>query len=378
MLAESVRQPVATVITHLIQDPPGASQQEPPPWATTAPPEIDAYGQLPVLASDFDHVDGLFYFTYAVCIFFFVLITGVLLYSAVAHRRKTWDQTPISNFTHPTPLEVIWTIIPLIIVMVMFAWGFKGALDMTTVPQAAKQNTYKASAKQWAWTFTYPDGTQSYSEVWFEIDEPVQVVTESQDVLHAFYLPSMRVKRDVVPGRYQSVWFKPTRIGEYHLFCAEYCGKDHSRMYAKVHVVDSETFASQPWNQVPEADAPPEDRIAYGRQLWKGAGCYACHSVEGIANTGPSWKAGVAGSGEMGLYKKNAAGEIVGTERLVFEDGEEKLITVDEDYIKESIAYPAKKIVWRIPYKKGGMPAANLSEDKLSCLIDFMKSLAAN
>ena len=78
----------------------------------------------------------------------------------------------------------------------------------------------------------------------------------------------------------------------------------------------------------------------------------------------------------MGLYKKNAAGEIVGTERLVFEDGEEKLITVDEEYIKESIAYPAKKIVWRIPYKKGGMPAANLSEDKLSCLIDFMKSLA--
>ena len=121
------------MITNLIQDPQGPAK-EPPPWDGMPAPEIDEYGQLPVLASDFDHVDGLFYFTYAVCIFFFVLITGVLLYSAVAHRRKTWDQKPISNFTHNTPLEVIWTIVPLIIVMVMFAWGFKGALDMTTVP----------------------------------------------------------------------------------------------------------------------------------------------------------------------------------------------------------------------------------------------------
>ena len=377
MLAEPRPNPVATVITNLIQDPQGPAK-EPPPWEGMPAPEIDEFGQLPVLSSTFDHVDGLFYFTYAVCIFFFVLITGVLLYSAVAHRRKTWDQKPISNFTHNTPLEVIWTIVPLIIVMVMFAWGFKGALDMTTVPQAAKQNTYKASAKQWAWTFTYPDGTQSYSEVWFEVDKPVQVLIESQDVLHAFYLPSMRVKRDVVPGRFGTAWFTPTRTGDFHLFCAEYCGKSHSRMYAKVHVVDSETYAKQPWNIVPEADAPIEDRVAYGKQLWKGAGCYACHSIEGIENTGPSWKAGPEGSTEMGLFAKNEAGEIVGTERVVFEDGQEKTVTVDEDYIKESIAYPAKKIVWRGRYKNGGMPAAQLSDDKLSCLIDFMKSLADN
>ena len=100
------------MINYLIQDPQGASKEEAPPWADSPAPEIDAYGQLPKLASTFDHVDGLFYFTYAVCIFFFVIITGVLLYSAVAHRRKTWDQKPISNFTHNPPPRFEGTVTP--------------------------------------------------------------------------------------------------------------------------------------------------------------------------------------------------------------------------------------------------------------------------
>jgi cytochrome c oxidase subunit 2 len=123
------------VIHLLIQDPP--PEKLPPPWEGVPVTDVDEFGQLPVLASSFDHVDGLFYFTYVVCIVFFVLITGVLLYSVVAHRRKTWDQPPLSNVTHNTPLEVVWTVIPLIIVMVMFAWGFKGSLDMMTVPSDA-------------------------------------------------------------------------------------------------------------------------------------------------------------------------------------------------------------------------------------------------
>jgi cytochrome c oxidase subunit 2 len=129
--------------------------------------------------------------------------------------------------------------------MVMFAWGFKGSLDMTNVPEAASRNLYKATAKQWNWTFTYPNGQQSFGEVWVEVDKPVAFATESTDVLHAFYLPQMRVKRDVIPGRSQVVWFEPKEVGDYHLFCAEYCGNDHSKMYAQLHVVSAEEFAQK-------------------------------------------------------------------------------------------------------------------------------------
>ena len=126
------------------------SIQDPQNAGNLAPQmQVDAYGQMPKLASTFHDVDGLFYFTYAVCIFFFVLILGVLLFSVVKYRRKTDDQPAASNVTHNTPLEVVWTVIPLIIVMIMFAWGFKGSMDMTTVPLEASRNTYKATAKQW-------------------------------------------------------------------------------------------------------------------------------------------------------------------------------------------------------------------------------------
>jgi len=357
-------------VINLIQDPPQDPPKDATPWDGVPAPDIDAWGQLPVQAGNFDHVDGLFYFTYAVCIVFFVIITGVLLYSCVAHRRKTWDQKPLSNVTHNTPLEVVWTVIPLIIVMIMFAWGFKGSLDMTTVPQAAKQNTYKATAKQWNWTFTYPNGTRGYNEVYIEIGKPVQFMLESTDVLHAFYVPSMRVKRDIVPGRYQSVWFEPTKLGTYHLFCAEYCGDDHSRMYAKVHVVDEATMEKEPWNIVPEADAPVAERIAYGKEL-AGQLCASCHKIsptQGMDN-GPSW---------VGMFTK-VDGKLVGSQREVIEGGETKTITTDDAYITESIRKPTQKIVAEEPYRGRNMSNFETLDDaRIACLIDYMKSLADN
>jgi cytochrome c oxidase subunit 2 len=364
------------VIHLLIQDPP---QKLPPPWEGVPATDVDQFGQLPVLASSFDHVDGLFYFTYAVCIFFFVLITGVLLYSVVAHRRKTWDQPALSNVTHNTPLEVVWTVIPLIIVMVMFAWGFKGSLDMTTVPHAAARNSYKATAKQWNWTFTYPnDKVQSYGEVWVVADKPAQFYLESTDVLHAFYVPAMRVKRDVVPGRYQSVWFTPhftrefapgeAKVQTFHLFCAEYCGDDHSRMYAKLHVVDQATYDTRPWDQWPAEGAPVEEIAKAGGNLYRQL-CVSCHSVDGsTVLAGPTWK---------GLFVKNANGEIVGRQREVIVNGARQTITVDDAYITESIQNPSAKIVAEPPYDKGGMtPFPDIEERKIKGIIEYMKSLA--
>ena len=354
------------MINYLIQEP----KQDPPPWEGMPADDIDFWGQLPVQAGTFDHVDNLMYFTYAVCIVFFAIITGVLLYSVVAHRRKTWDQKPLSNVTHNTPLEVVWTLVPLIIVMIMFAWGFKGSLDMTTVPHDAQRNTYKATAKQWNWQFTYPDSTQSIAEVYVEIDKPVQFILESSDVLHAFFVPSMRVKRDIVPGRYQSVWFTPTVMGVYPLYCAEYCGDDHSRMFAKLHVVDTATMEDQPWNKVPLATDPIEDRVAYGARLASQL-CGSCHKIKptDTVNTGPSW---------IGMFTKDGD-NYVGRQREVIENNETKTITTDEAYIIESIKDPTKKIVAELPYKLGSMSKFDtLTDERIACIIDFMKSLANN
>jgi cytochrome c oxidase subunit 2 len=356
---------MTTVIELLIQDPPPINYVENP-----APPAPnDFWGQLPKLASDFGHVDGLFYFTYAVCIFFFVLILAVLAFSCVKYRRKTWDQPAASNVTHNTPLEVTWTVIPLIIVMVMFAWGFAGSMDMMKPSEAATRNTYKATASQWSWKFTYPNHpAQSFGEVWLEHNKPVQFLLESSDVLHAFSLPSMRVKRDVIPGRFQSLWFTPTELGEYHLFCAEYCGQDHSRMYAKVHVVTAAEFnqAEKPWDKWD--DSTPAAAAKSGESLYKQI-CASCHNTNGARGmTGPPWK---------GLFVKGPDGKVVGRQREVRENGENKTITVDDAYVLESIRTPEKKKVLEEPYYKNNMTAfPDLDERKIKGIIEFMKSLA--
>ena len=336
--------------------------------ANPAPaPVLDKWGQLPELASTLDHVDGLFYFTYIVCIFFFFLILGVLLFSVVKYRRKTWDQPAASNVTHNTPLEVVWTVIPLIIVMVMFAWGFKGCLDMTTVPHEASRNTYVATAKQWAWDFKYPNGSTSTNEVWLVVGKPVQFYLESTDVLHAFFLPSMRVKRDIIPGRFQSVWFTPTITGEFHLFCAEYCGKDHSRMYAQAHVVTQAEFDKEPWNP-PIDETNLQSLIENGKRIF-GQQCVTCHTVNGTGSVGPTWK---------GLFTKQGD-QYVGRQREVIEGGQKKTITVDDAYIIESIKQPDQKKVAESPYDRNTMSSfANLDDKRIKCLIAYIKSLADN
>lgn len=344
------------MIAYLIQDPPKNFIENP---ATPAP--IDSWGQLEKLASTFHDVDGLFYFTYAVCIFFFVLIAGVLGYSVVKYRRKTWDQPAASNVTHNTPLEVVWTVIPLIIVMIMFAWGWKGSLDMTVVPADARQ--YKATAKQWNWTFQYPnDPVPSYGELWLEVDKPAAFTLVSTDVLHAFYMPAMRVKRDVIPGRQGVIWFQPTRTGEFHLFCAEYCGQDHSKMYAKVHVVTAEEYAKRPWDQWDD-----KNPAAGGENLYKQL-CSSCHSINGSNGTGPTWK---------GLFTKQGDQYVGRQTEVVLPDGSKTTITVDDAYIAESIKLPnAKKVATHAANNMTAFP--DLEDRKIAGIIAYMKKLADN
>lgn len=333
----------------------------------------DPLGQLPPQASTFaGDVDALFYFLVWVSIASFTLILSVLVYSAIKHRRKTADQPPASDVTHNTTLEVVWTLIPTVVVMFAFAWGLKGNLHQQVAPGDALQ--YRAEAFKWGWRFYHPGSTVASEHVYVPVDTPVKFTMTSDDVLHSFYVPAFRTKRDVVPGVRQIVWFEATQVngpvldpngnlmtdeygnvlGGYDLFCAEYCGKGHSLMHRKVFVLSEEDYAKRPWDVLPDT---PVGRGEY----YYGVNCKACHTTDGTSGVGPTFQ-GIWGREER------------------FSDGSS--YTVDEAYIRESIRDPQAKIVQSPPGKFYGPPSpmpqfgeGQLSDEAIGDIIEWMKTL---
>ena len=326
--------------------------QDPQKYQGGPSDRLGAWDQMPPAASTFaEDVDGLFYFVHWVSAFFFVLLTAILIYSVIKWRRKTEDQVAVSNVTHNTGLEVTWTVIPLIIVMVIFVWGWKSARDMTIAPRDAA--TYKVVGKKWAWSITQPGDLESDSltnEIWLQKGVPAKLVMSSMDVLHSFYIPAFRAKRDVVPGRYQTMWFLPTKLGRYDLFCTEFCGAGHSAMigWGNVHVIDPDDFAKKPW-----AKEDP-DPIKRGQKIYNNQ-CKTCHNLDTTKLVGPGWG---------GIWGR----------KWEAEDGSSG--TVDEAYVTESVRYPNKKLVKGYP--AGGMTQFDetaLKESRLKDVIEFMKTL---
>ena len=307
----------------------------------------DPLGQLPPQASTFvADVDGVFYLTLWICGFFFFLIVGILAYSVFKWRRRTPDQPAVSNVTHNTTLEVVWTLIPLVIVMVLFAWGWKGGLDMTVAPADALH--YEAVGQQWEWQITHPGAVApAINEMWVPINTPVKVTLYSNDVLHSFYVPAFRCKRDVLPGRYQMVWFEATKLGSYNLFCAEYCGTNHSYMIGKVHVVTQEEYDKKPWN------VRPEDPLELGEWTYLQR-CKSCHTLDGTDPIAPSFK---------GIWGR--------TETL--EDGSQ--VTVDEAYVIESIRDPAAQRVKGYSTSMTIFKDIAADDEQLQGIIAYLKTL---
>ena len=312
--------------------------------------------QLPEPASTFawDH-DNLYRFVEWTCYVFFALIMGVLLYSVIKYRRRSEDQPPASFATHHTALEVTWTVVPLIIVMVIFAWGWKGASDMMVAPADSLQ--YEVKAERWLWRFKQPGETEFVAaDFWVPISKPCQLTMSSADVLHSLFIPAFRVKRDVLPGRYQTVWFEATMLGVFDIFCTEYCGENHAKMTGKVHVVSQKNWddylsgkQQKPWD-------PYEGKtdLERGKIVWRQY-CSACHSYDGTDNTGPTWK---------GIW---------GTEEEL-EGG--RSVTVDEEYIFKSVRDPSADVVKGRPAT--GMvpfPEDKLDDEKVEWVIEFIKSL---
>jgi cytochrome c oxidase subunit 2 len=304
--------------------------------------------------------DAIMFFIFWVSVFFFVLLMGLTVYFSVKYRRRPGVPQQRS-LSHNTPLELTWSIIPTLLMAVMFVWGFKVYMALHVVPAGAE--TINVTAQKWAWSFEYDDGSSSrqltdpilgiqYPVYAVPIGRPVRLLMQSQDVIHSLYIPAFRHKIDVFPNRYTVYNFEATEIGSYQLFCAEYCGDQHSQMMAEIKVMSDSDYRAWRAEQSNTDDIPLP---VLGETLRLTKGCAQCHTVDGTAGTGPSWK------------------DIFGATHQ-FTDGTSSV--VDENYLRESILYPGNKIVVGYPNQ---MPsyAGQLKEREIRALIAYMASLSA-
>lgn len=290
-------------------------------------------------------VDSLFYFVLWTSTIIFALVIVAKVYFAVRFRRK--DPAEVPQPIHESKLlETAWIVIPTILVLIVFTWGFKVFVKLNSAPPDAYQITVRG--KQWFWEFQYPNGTVVANEMHVPIGQPVKLLMSSEDVLHSFFIPDFRVKHDVLPNRYTSLWFEATAPGEYQIYCTEYCGTSHSGMLGKVIVQTEEEFAA--WLNEQSQDLPPAE---LGANVFRQYNCGVCHSVDGTRIVGPTMK---------GLW---------GSERQ-FEDG--GTAVADENYIRESVLNPGAHIVATYP---NAMPATfgSLSAKQLDGLIAFIQTL---
>jgi cytochrome c oxidase subunit 2 len=298
----------------------------------------------PQASSSAARVDGLFIFLVAVSVFFAGLIFLLLLSYAIKYRRRSETEQP-RPILGDLRLELVWTLIPLGLTMVMFVWGASLYFTASTPPADALE--INVVGKQWMWKFQHPEGKREINELHVPIGRPVKLTMASEDVIHSFYVPAFRVKMDLVPGRYTTTWFQATTLGSYHLFCAEYCGTAHANMLGRIVVLTPTEY--EEWLS---GGTPGESLATAGERLFQQFGCAACHHADGSGRC-PSL---------VGLFGQPV--RLQNQETVVF----------DEAYIRESILDPTAKVVAGyqpvMPTFKG-----LISEDGLLQIMAYLKSL---
>jgi cytochrome c oxidase subunit 2 len=303
-------------------------------------------------------VDLAYNFILWVCYIFGGIVIVLMFVFLFKYKAKDdSDPDPVGTASHSTTLEITWTVIPTCIVLVMFTIGFKGYLnDQIAPPNAYQINVVGGS---WYWNFEYPNGAVT-THLHLPKGRPVEFTLKSQDVIHSFYIPAFRVKKDVVPGRFNKIWATPTKTGVFELFCTEYCGILHSRMGAKVFVHEPEEFETilaKVSNLRFNFDGTRKPPAEVGEALWAARGCTGCHSIDGSTGTGPTWK---------DLWNAPNHAMVDGT-----------IVEVDEEYIRESIFYPGRQIVAGY----GNAMASYLgilSEEDVSDIIAYMKTISVH
>ncbi len=267
-------------------------------------------------------VDALYYFLISVSVFFASLIFVLVIYFAVKYRRRSAAEQP-RPIEGDLRLELLWTIIPFGLAMIMFGWGANLYFSASRAPSDAL-NLYVVG-KQWMWKIQHPEGRREINELHVPVGQAVKLTMTSEDVIHSFFIPAFRMKMDVVPGRYTTTWFEATKAGEYHLFCAEYCGTKHSQMIGRIVVMEPVQYEQWLKNGNGPASPPGEAPEVAGARLFQEQRCVTCHGG-GIAGVklGPSL---------AGLFGKS----------VQLQNGES--VIADESYIRESILNPMAKLV---------------------------------
>lgn len=296
-------------------------------------------------------VDALYLVWAAISVFFSLLIAVLLVFFFVKYRRPTDDShvNDIGLEEREAPLlEIGWSVIPLIICLVMFVWGTRVFFDIYRPPSDAQE--YFAVGKQWMWKFQHPEGVREINDLHVPVGQSIKVTMTSEDVIHSLFVPAFRTKQDAVPGRYTTLWFKATKAGTYHLFCAEYCGTEHSRMIGQVIAMSPRDY--EQWLAGSPAGKTP---VASGAQLFDTFACNTCH--RDAKDPRPARAPQLAG-----LYGKD----------VTFADG--GTAKADDTYLRESILNPGAKLVagWQpiMPTFQG-----QVSEEQLAALLAYIKSL---
>lgn len=309
---------------------------------------------LPRLASlEGMYTDRLLALEFYIIAFIFALVVGLMLYAIVAFRRKSdeGEEAAGAYFHGHTMLEIIWTLVPLAVVLSIATIGTRYFFNIFR--DRPGEMVVKVTGQMWSWVFEYPDYGITSTEAVLPVGRPVRFDITSRDVIHSFWVVEFRLKQDAVPGMVKSLWVTPVLEGEYTVRCAELCGAGHTYMYAPVKVVSEEAF--QAWVQEKTQPTASGGETLDGRQVAQQAGCFACHTVDGSPGVGPSW---------AGLFG----------EEVVLDDGTK--VQADEAYLYESIVDPNAKIVQGYPANV--MPATYgemLSEAEIQAIIDYIKSL---
>lgn len=313
-------------------------------------------------------IDWILEFINIICYVFLFLVTAVLVWFAVKYRRKAGvhainDEGP----THGLALELTWTLIPTGLVVAIFWVGMVGYIDLRESPE----DSYEVSVtgQQWFWTFNHPEyGVIQSNELHVPLNRPVRLIMGSTDVLHSLFVPAFRVKQDLVPGRYSTLWFQAIKPGSYQLYCTEYCGKDHSKMLATVHVLPEDEFQETMGKFAREyEDLPDNDLPVYAlTRLYNR--CSSCHSLNGSNSTGPTFK---------GLWDRVQNGDTVFTDGTTLKDymGEGGEYEVPENYIRESILNPGKLIRENYANVMPNNFASQLKPRQVEALVLMMKNL---
>lgn len=293
-------------------------------------------------------VDQAFLFIFIIAFIFIVGITAFMIWTVIHFSRKKGKEA--QQFEGSMKLEVLWTVVPLILVMLMFWIGWKGFAPMRKVPADAMVIT--AIGRMWEWEFIYSDSLRS-KELVLPINKPVKLELVSEDVNHSLFIPAFRVKEDVIPGYDNYLWFTPNYIGDYEILCTEYCGLLHSAMVSKTKIVEQEEFDLW-YEELKTASFIPEPE---GLKLLRGTGCLACHSLDGAKLVGPSF---------AGLY---------GSQRTVNEGNTQKSVTADEAYITSSVYDPNLQVVEGFARNLMQSYRELLTEEQIAIMTEYLKTI---